>query len=86
MLALHVVLLFLGVQIAEGYLLLPLIECRTVFLPSALTIMMQVLLGALFGLAEGALAAPLAAVIMVLITMLYVQDVLGDPVKTPSEH
>ncbi len=27
----------------------------------------------------------LAAVAAVLITMLYVQDVLGDPVKTPSE-
>lgn len=85
-LALYVALLFLAVQIAEGYLLLPLIERRTVSLPPALTIVMQVLLGALFGLAGVALATPLTAVFAVLITMLYVQDVLGDPVKTPSEH
>ncbi len=84
--ALYVVLLFLGVQVIEGYLLLPLIERRTVSLPPALTIIMQVLLGTVFGLAGVALATPLTAVLMVLITMLYVQDVLGDPVKTPSEQ
>ncbi len=85
-LSLYVVLLFLGVQIAEGYLLLPLIERRTVSLPPGLLIMMQVLMGALFGLVGVALASPFAAVLVVLISMLYVQDVLGDPVKTPSEH
>lgn len=85
-LALYVVLLFLGVQVLEGYLLLPLIERRTVSLPPALTILMQVLMGAVFGLAGVALATPLTAVLVVLVTMLYVQDVLGDPVKTPSEQ
>jgi predicted PurR-regulated permease PerM len=85
-LAFYVLLLFLGVQVIEGYLLLPLIERRTVSLPPALTIIMQVLLGTVFGLAGVALATPLTAVLMVLVTMLYVQDVLGDPVKTPSEQ
>ncbi|HZW03778.1 MAG TPA: AI-2E family transporter [Anaerolineaceae bacterium] len=84
--ALYVILLFLGVQVLEGYLLLPLIERRTVSLPPALTIIMQVLLGTVFGLAGVALATPLTAVLMVVVTMLYVQDVLGDPVKTPSEQ
>ncbi|HYD63545.1 MAG TPA: AI-2E family transporter [Noviherbaspirillum sp.] len=85
-LALYTALLFLAVQVAEGYLLQPLIEKRSVSMPPALTIAMQVLLGTLFGLAGVALATPLTAVIAVLVTMLYVQDVLGDPVKTPSEH
>ena len=40
---------------------------------------------ALFGLAGVALATPLTAVLAVLVSMLYVQDVLGDQVKTPSE-
>ncbi|HEY8605635.1 MAG TPA: AI-2E family transporter [Noviherbaspirillum sp.] len=80
-----VAVLFLAIQIAEGYLLMPLIERRTVSLPPALTIVVQVLLGALFGMAGVALATPLAAVGAVLVTMLYVQDMLGDPVKTPSE-
>jgi hypothetical protein len=56
-----------------GCLLQPLVEQKTVNLPPALTITMQVMLGTIFGLA-------------VLVSMLYVQDVLGDPVKTPSER
>lgn len=85
-LALYVLLLFTGLQITEAYLLSPLIERRTVSLPPALTIMMQTLLGTFFGLAGVALATPLTAALAVMITMLYVQDVLGDQVKIPGEH
>jgi predicted PurR-regulated permease PerM len=77
-LGLYTILLFLGIQLLEGYLLSPLIEARSVALPPALTIAMQMLFGALFGLAGIALATPLAAVLAVLVSMLYVQDVLGD--------
>lgn len=84
--ALYVVLLFTAIQMLEGYLMSPLIEKRTVALPPALTIVMQILFGALFGLAGVALATPLTAVLAVLVAMLYVQDVLGDPVRTPSER
>lgn len=83
---LYVALLFLCIQLAEGYILQPLVENKTVSMPPALTIMMQVLMGTLFGLGGVALATPLTAVIAVLVAMLYVQDVLGDPVKTPAEH
>ena len=84
--ALYTALVFVAVQMAEGYLLLPLVERRTVSLPPALTITMQVLLGTFFGLTGVALATPLTAVLVVLVAMLYVQDVLGDPVRTPSEQ
>ncbi len=84
-LALYTIGLFGIIQLIEGYLLQPMIEQKTVSLPPALTIVMQVLFGALFGLAGVALATPLTAVLAVLVTMLYVQDVLGDDVKTPSE-
>lgn len=84
--ALYVVLLFVLIQTAEGYLLLPLVERRTVSLPPALNILMQVLLGTLFGFAGVALATPLTTVIIVLVTMLYVQDTLNDPVKTPLQE
>jgi predicted PurR-regulated permease PerM len=83
--ALYVLLLFVFLQTAEGYLLLPLVERHTVSLPPALTIMMQALLGAMWGFAGVALATSIAAVAAVLVSMLYVQDMLGDPVKTPSE-
>lgn len=85
-LALYVLLLFIGLQAAEGYLLLPLIERRTVSLPPALTILMQTLLGTFFGLAGVALATPLTVVLAVLMTMLYVQDGLGDRVRIPGEQ
>ncbi len=80
----YVLLLFLAIQAVEGYLLMPLIERKSVSLPPALTIAMQVILGSLFGLTGVALATPLVAVVMVLITMLYVQDVLRVPATTPS--
>lgn len=83
LLALYTVLLFLLVQLAEGYLLTPLIDARTVALPPALTIVMQLLFGALFGLPGVALATPLTAVLAVLVTTLYVQDVLGDRASKP---
>ncbi|NTV10876.1 MAG: AI-2E family transporter [Zoogloea sp.] len=85
-LALYVVLLFIAMHGVEGYLVLPLIERRTVSLPPALILVMQVLFGTLFGLVGIALATPLTAVLTVLITMLYVQDELGEEVKVPSEH
>jgi len=84
-LAWYVILLFFGIQMTEGYLLQPLIESKSVSMPPGLTIAMQVLLGAMFGLAGVALATPLTAVLAVLVVMLYVQDVLGDHVRTPSE-
>ena len=84
-LALYTVGLFLAIQTAEGYLLDPLVTRKMVSLPPALTIIMQVLMGAFFGLAGVALATPLTAMLAVLVTMLYVQDVLGDDVRTPVE-
>ena len=84
-LALYTVLLFVGVQLVEGYVLQPLIESRAVDLPPALTIVMQLIFGSLFGFAGVALATPLAAVIKVLVQMLYVEDVLGDKVKEKDE-
>ncbi|MFD2366914.1 AI-2E family transporter [Pseudoduganella sp. GCM10020061] len=84
-LALSVVLLFVGIQMMEGYLLEPLVTRKMVSLPPALTIIMQVLMGAFFGLAGVALATPLTAMLAVLVSMLYVQDLLGDNVRTPVE-
>ena len=84
-LGLYVTLLFVGIHVLDGYVVLPLVEKRTVSLPPALTIFMQVLLGFLFGFGGVALASPLAAVALVLVTMLYVRDTLGDAVRTPAE-
>lgn len=78
MLALYVVLLYLGVQSIESYLITPLVQQRTAFLPPALTLLAQVLLGMLAGIIGILVATPLIAATLVLIKMLYVEDVLGD--------
>ena len=59
-------------------MLQPLVEARAVALPPALTIVMQLIFGMLFGFAGVALATPLTAVLMVLVNMLYIEDILGD--------
>jgi predicted PurR-regulated permease PerM len=70
----------------DGYVLLPVIESRSVNLPPALTIIMQLIFGTLFGFAGVALATPLTAVLVKLINMLYVEDILGDRSDDSEEH
>ena len=82
---LYVILLYIGVQLVESYMITPQIHKRTVKLPPVLTISSQVLFGILFGLPGLFFATPLTAVILVLVKMVYVNDVLGDNVSLPSD-
>lgn len=74
----YVVILFVVVQLIESNVVTPMIERRTVELPPALTIIVQLILGVLFGALGLIFASPILAVVVVLIQMLYVQDILGD--------
>jgi predicted PurR-regulated permease PerM len=76
--AVYVAVLFVVVQLIESNIVTPLIERQTVELPPALTIMFQLALAVLVGGLGLVLATPLLAVIMVLVQMLYIEDVLGD--------
>lgn len=76
--SLYVLILFIVVQIIESNIVTPFIERRTVELPPALTIVAQIALGVLIGGLGLVLATPLLAVILVLVKMVYVEDVLGD--------
>lgn len=80
--AVEVGILFVVVQTAEGYLLTPLVQQRMIHLAPAVTIIVQVLFGALFGFAGVALATPLAAAALVLVRMVYIEDCLGDSEET----
>jgi predicted PurR-regulated permease PerM len=77
-LALWIAALFLAVQSIESYILAPLIQQRAVHLPPAVILFAQVLMGVIVGALGVAVATPLAAAAMVAISMLYVEDVLGD--------
>jgi predicted PurR-regulated permease PerM len=75
--ALWVVLLYSGVQMVESYVLDPIIDRKTIYLPPAVTVTAQLVMALFAGLLGLTLATPLAAAAVVLVTMLYVQDVLG---------
>ncbi|HVF30283.1 MAG TPA: AI-2E family transporter [Pyrinomonadaceae bacterium] len=76
--AVYVLALYVGVQLIESNIVTPLIERETIELPPALTIVFQLALAVLVGGLGLVLATPLLAVIMVLIQLVYIQDVLGD--------
>lgn len=83
--ALYVLALYVGVQLIESNIVTPLIERETVELPPALTIVFQLALAVLVGGLGLVLATPLLAVVMVIVQMVYIQDVLDDKDVEVSE-
>ena len=83
-LALYIALLFVAIQLIESYLLAPLVQHRAVHLPPAAILFAQVLMGAIVGALGVAVATPLAAAIMVAVSMLYVEDALGERNAKPG--
>ena len=76
--AVYVLILYIGVQIIESNVVTPLIERETVELPPALTVVFQLGLGTLIGGLGLVLATPLLAMIVVVVQLVYLQDILGD--------
>jgi predicted PurR-regulated permease PerM len=77
-LGLWAAMLFLAVQSLESYILSPLVQHRAVYLPPAVVLFAQVVMGVMVGALGVAVATPLAAALLIAINMLYVEDVLGD--------
>jgi predicted PurR-regulated permease PerM len=84
MMGLWVCLLYLGVQIIEANVITPLVQRKAISLPPAFVLGSELLMGLLLGGAGLAFATPLAAVILVLVNMLYIQDVFGEKGSLPS--
>jgi len=82
--ALYVGLLYVLLQMIDGYVLTPLVDRRSVELPPVLTIAAQILLGVIYGFLGLLIASPLTATVTLLVKMFYVEDVLGDPVMRES--
>ena len=78
MTAVYVLALYIGVQLIESNIVTPIIERNTIELPPAITIVFQLALAVMVGGLGLVLATPLLAVIMVVIQMVYIQDILGD--------
>jgi predicted PurR-regulated permease PerM len=75
---LYVILLYIGVQSVESYLILPLVQRKAVDLPPALTLTALFLMGILFGFVGLLLATPLTVVVVSLVKQLYVKNQAAD--------
>jgi predicted PurR-regulated permease PerM len=82
---LAVFILYIGIQVVENYLITPFIENRMLYLPPVFTIATQMLFGVIAGSMGLVLAAPLSAALVIIVRMLYVEDVLGDTMKAEQD-
>lgn len=80
--ALFVAFLYAGVQFLENHILVPLLMKRGVDLPPALTLVGLAVMALVFGFLGMLVAVPVLAAVMVAVKLLYVEDVVGDDVKT----
>lgn len=78
-----VLMIYLGIQLLEGYLISPFIEERAVCMPLYLILAAQVLFGVLGGPLGLALATPIAAATLIIVRRAYVEDALGDDLDRP---
>lgn len=85
-LIINVALVYMAVQLAEGNLITPLVQQRTVSLPPVVMITAQVLMGLLLGLPGIAVATPLVLTIIITVQKTYIEGILGDSVKILGQH
>lgn len=81
--ALYVSIFYIVVQNIEGNFLTPMIQRKFIHVPPVLILSIQVLLMTLIGFLGILLAMPLLACMLVLVQMLYIEDVLGDSMDHP---
>lgn len=81
----YVIILYIGIHLLDGYILVPLVQREMVHLPPGVTLTAQLVLGVLWGLLGIAVATPLAAVTIVLVDMAYIQDMLHERVTPPGQ-
>jgi predicted PurR-regulated permease PerM len=80
--ALFVVIAYVAIQFFENHLLIPMLMKEGVDLPPVLTLIGLALMGLIFGFLGMLVAVPFLAAVMVAVKLLYVEDVVGDEVKT----
>jgi predicted PurR-regulated permease PerM len=85
MMAIYVVIAYILIQQVEANLLYPLLMKKGLEIPPVLTIVTQGVMSLVFGFVGLLVAVPMLAASIVPIKMLYVRDVVGDPVKLPGD-
>jgi len=82
----YVIAVYVVVQFLESNFITPIIQERVIALPAALLLVAQITMGAMFGLFGLLLATPLTVAALVLVQMLYIEDVLGERIHVAGEH
>jgi predicted PurR-regulated permease PerM len=72
--AAYVILLYISIQIIESYILTPMIQQKTLSLPPALIIFVQLIMAVLAGILGLALATPLLAVFLAFFEVFYIEN------------
>jgi predicted PurR-regulated permease PerM len=72
---------YVFVQFVESWVVTPFIEKRTVELEPGMTMVFQLVMAVLVGTIGLIVATPLLAIIVVIVQMVYVEDILGDKSK-----
>lgn len=83
--ALYVLIVYVVIQQIESQLLVPLLMKEGVDIPPVLTVLAQALMVLVFGFVGLLVAVPLVAAAIVVVKVLYVQDVVGEQVVLPRE-
>ena len=78
-----VLVAFYFIHFLETHVLIPLLMKEGVDLPPVLTVLTQAAMALAFGVVGLFVAVPVLVLVMILVKMLYVQDVLGDPTAIP---
>jgi predicted PurR-regulated permease PerM len=83
--AVYVGLLYVGIHIVEGYILSPLIQERTVYIPPMLMLSALTALTIILGIPGLIIATPLTAIVLVLVKKIYIETILGDSTDIPGK-
>ena len=84
--AAYVAFVYWGVQFLENHILIPLLMKGGMDLPPALTVLAQAMLALVFGFLGLMVAVPMLAVVMVIIQMLYVEQLPAQGTWTYPAH
>ena len=83
--ALYVALMFTVVQLFETYFITPNVQKRAIQMPPVLLLVIQIFFTIILGVLALFLSTPILATFIILIRMVYVEDVLGDKEQSQKQ-
>ncbi|MGK7393048.1 MAG: AI-2E family transporter [Candidatus Cyclobacteriaceae bacterium M3_2C_046] len=76
--ALYVALMYAAVQMFESYMITPNVQRHAIRMPPLLLLVVQIFFASYLGVLALFLSTPILATVIILVQMLYIEDILGD--------